>query len=138
MLLALGPGTWPGARRRRVTQPLRYHFEPDAGFDKRSYLKHPPAQLARRDPYRTQRFPVTDPSEHPPQRILGLMRLHELERQYDIHLEGHSVIGGFIYRGSRIGALAGRYVFGELSRLFNFPSGPHNFGKLLSLSEQPA
>ncbi len=66
------------------------------------------------------------------------MRLHELERQYDIHFEGHSVIGGFIHRGSRIGALAGRYVFGELSRLFNFPSGPHNFGKLLSLSEQPA
>jgi glucose/arabinose dehydrogenase len=64
--------------------------------------------------------------------------LQEPIAQYDTHFEGHSVIGGFTYRGSRIPALRGRYVFGEFSRLFNFPSGPHNFGRLLSLSEQPA
>jgi glucose/arabinose dehydrogenase len=57
--------------------------------------------------------------------------------QYDIHFEGHSVIGGFVYRGEDIPQLTGRYVFGEFSRLFNFPSGPHNFGRLLYLSRQP-
>ena len=56
--------------------------------------------------------------------------------QYDIHHEGHSIIGGFVYRGSRIPQLRGRYVFGEFSRLFNFPSGPHNFGRLLFLQQK--
>jgi glucose/arabinose dehydrogenase len=50
--------------------------------------------------------------------------------QYDTHREGHSVIGGFVYRGTRIPALSGRYVFGEFSVVFRFPSGPHNFGRL--------
>jgi Glucose / Sorbosone dehydrogenase len=56
--------------------------------------------------------------------------------QYDTHGEGHSVIGGFVYHGSRIPQLQGRYVFGEFSRVFNFPSGPHNFGRLLYLSQK--
>jgi len=38
--------------------------------------------------------------------------------EYD-HGDGVSIIGGFVYRGSAIPGLAGRYVFGEyLSRLF--------------------
>jgi hypothetical protein len=28
------------------------------------------------------------------------------------------------------------YVFGELSRVFNFPSGPHNYGRLLYLAQK--
>jgi len=56
--------------------------------------------------------------------------------QYDTHHEGHSVIGGFVYRGSRIPQLQGRYVFGEFSRLFKFPSGPNNFGRLLYLEQK--
>jgi glucose/arabinose dehydrogenase len=50
--------------------------------------------------------------------------------QFDTHHEGHSVIGGFVYRGSNIPELAGKYVFGEWSRLFDFPRGPDNFGRL--------
>jgi glucose/arabinose dehydrogenase len=57
--------------------------------------------------------------------------------QYDLHREGHSVIGGFVYHGSRIPALTGRYVFGEFSFVFNFPSGPHNYGRLLSIASGP-
>lgn len=57
--------------------------------------------------------------------------------QYDTHHEGHSVIGGFIYRGSRIPQLRGRYVFAEFSRIFNFPSGPNDFGRVLYLSREP-
>lgn len=56
--------------------------------------------------------------------------------QYDTHGEGHSVIGGFVYHGSRIPQLRGRYVFGEFSRVFNFPSGPHNYGRLLYLAQK--
>lgn len=56
--------------------------------------------------------------------------------QYDTHHEGHSVIGGFVYHGSRIPQLRGRYVFGEFSPVFNFPSGPHNFGRLLYLQQK--
>jgi len=56
--------------------------------------------------------------------------------QYDTHGEGHSVIGGFVYHGSRFPALRGRYVFGEFSRLFNFPAGPNNFGRLLYLAQK--
>ena len=46
--------------------------------------------------------------------------------QYDTHGEGHSVIGGFVYHGSRIPQLRGHYVFAEFARVFNFPTGPHN------------
>jgi glucose/arabinose dehydrogenase len=53
--------------------------------------------------------------------------------QYDTHHEGHSVIGGFVYRGSRIPELIGRYLFGDFSRLFKFPSGPHDYGRLFHL-----
>jgi Glucose / Sorbosone dehydrogenase len=56
--------------------------------------------------------------------------------QYDTHGEGHSVIGGFVYHGDRIPQLKGRYVFGEFSRVFNFPGGPHNYGRLLSLAQK--
>ena len=56
--------------------------------------------------------------------------------QYDTHGEGHSVIGGFVYHGDRIPQLKGRYVFGEFSRVFNFPSGPHNYGRLLYLAQK--
>jgi glucose/arabinose dehydrogenase len=57
--------------------------------------------------------------------------------QYDTHFEGHSVIGGFVYHGSTFPALRDRYVFGEFSRLFNFPAGPNNYGRLLYLAQKP-
>ena len=43
--------------------------------------------------------------------------------QYDTHREGHSVITGFVYRGERLHDLKGRFIFGDFSRLFNFPAG---------------
>ncbi len=43
--------------------------------------------------------------------------------EYD-HGDGVSVIGGYVYRGSQIAALQGRYVFGEfLSKLFYLDAG---------------
>lgn len=42
--------------------------------------------------------------------------------QYD-HDEGISAIGGFIYRGSAIPELFGKYVFGDFSNGFSIPAG---------------
>jgi glucose/arabinose dehydrogenase len=54
--------------------------------------------------------------------------------EYDIHHEGHSVIGGYIYRGTALSALRGQYVFGDFSLLFKFPTGPHDYGRLFTMS----
>lgn len=56
--------------------------------------------------------------------------------QYDTHHEGHSVIGGFVYRGTAIPELAGRYVCGDFAKLFRFPSGPNNTGRLFYLQQK--
>jgi glucose/arabinose dehydrogenase len=56
--------------------------------------------------------------------------------QYDTHHEGHSVIAGFVYRGKRLQALKGRLIFGDFSRLFNFPGGPHNYGRLFHVNAE--
>jgi glucose/arabinose dehydrogenase len=51
--------------------------------------------------------------------------------QYDTHHEGHSVIAGFVYHGSMFPELDDRFVFGEFSRIFRFPAGPDDHGRLL-------
>ena len=56
--------------------------------------------------------------------------------QYDTHHEGHSVIGGYVYRGSALPQLAGRYVFGDFSRFFRFPGGPNDGGRLFTLQQR--
>ncbi len=47
--------------------------------------------------------------------------------------DGHAIIGGFVYRGSAIPELAGRYVFGDFSIKFLFSDGPQ--GCLIDLEE---
>ena len=54
--------------------------------------------------------------------------------QYDTHHEGHSVIGGYVYDGHAIPHLRGKYVFGDFSLLFKFPSGPHDYGRVFSMN----
>ncbi len=53
--------------------------------------------------------------------------------QYDTHHEGHAVIGGFVYRGSELKKLKGRYIFGDFSLIFRFPVGPQDYGRLFHL-----
>ncbi len=53
--------------------------------------------------------------------------------QYDTHREGHAVIGGFVYRGSELMKLKGRYIFGDFSLIFRFPVGPQDYGRLFHL-----
>src|SRR5207248_935041 len=56
--------------------------------------------------------------------------------QYDTDTEGVSVIGGFVYHGTRFPELQGHYVFGDFTRIFIFPSGPDNYGRLFYLQEK--
>jgi glucose/arabinose dehydrogenase len=56
--------------------------------------------------------------------------------QYDTHHEGHAIVGGFVYRGSQSPQLRGRYVFGDFARLFRFPSGPNDTGRLFVLQQK--
>ena len=37
--------------------------------------------------------------------------------------QGEAIVGGFVYRGSKVPALAGTYVFGDYSRVFGKPEG---------------
>ncbi len=53
--------------------------------------------------------------------------------QYDTHHEGHSVIGGFVYHGRGLRDLSGKYIFGDFSVLFKFPTGPHDYGRLFAM-----
>jgi glucose/arabinose dehydrogenase len=46
--------------------------------------------------------------------------------------EGIAVVGGFVYRGRRVEALRGRYVFGDYSRAFARPQG-----RLFALGHEP-
>jgi Glucose / Sorbosone dehydrogenase len=61
-------------------------------------------------------------------------RLIDPMAQYDTHLEGHSVILGSVYRSTDLHKLKGRLIFGDFSRLFNFPGGPHNYGRLFHVN----
>jgi glucose/arabinose dehydrogenase len=58
--------------------------------------------------------------------------------QYDTHHEGHSAIGGYVYRGTALTRLRGRYVFGDYSLLFKFPTGPHDYGRLFTTTVERA
>jgi glucose/arabinose dehydrogenase len=73
---------------------------------------------------------TTTPPPNPPTGVIDPIA------EFDTHHEGHSVIGGFVYRGSAFSRLKGRYVFGEWSRLFSFPNGPDNFGRLFYLRDR--
>jgi glucose/arabinose dehydrogenase len=69
-------------------------------------------------------------SRQPPAGAVIPSSLRDPIAQYDTHHEGHSAIGGFVYRGRAIADLVGRYVFGDFALLFKFPLGPHDYGRL--------
>jgi len=72
-------------------------------------------------------------SREPPSEAVIPRNLKEPIAQYDTHHEGHSVIGGFVYHGRAVRGLVGRYVFGDFSLLFKFPTGPHDYGRLFHI-----
>jgi plastocyanin/glucose/arabinose dehydrogenase len=62
-------------------------------------------------------------------RSCGSRNLINPVAQYD-HDEGRAIVGGFVYRGSAIPALRGRYVFGDYARTLN------NDGRLFFLARK--
>lgn len=64
---------------------------------------------------------LTYVSETPPDGVV-IPPLVDPVVEYD-HGEGISVIGGYVYRGSAISELAGKYVFGDWGRGFGTPDG---------------
>ena len=53
----------------------------------------------------------------------------------DSNEDGRAVVGGFVYRGSEIPPLVGRYVFGDYSR-FTESGVPNNDGRLFFLNKK--
>jgi hypothetical protein len=54
-----------------------------------------------------------DHDRRPPGDLIGPIA------EYEGHVDGHAIIGGFVYRGSHIPELIGRYVFGDFSSEIN-------------------
>jgi glucose/arabinose dehydrogenase len=69
------------------------------------------------DPFAPNAPPATCPDTGP----MGEPLLDPIA-EYD-HMDGIAVVGGFVYRGSAIPALRGKYVFGDFSRSFFLPGG---------------
>ncbi len=59
--------------------------------------------------------------------------------------QGEAIVGGFVYRGARVPALVGKYVFGDYSRVFGRPDGrlfymcrsPHVTHRVCNLVKHP-
>ncbi len=73
-------------------------------------------------------------SVNPPLGAIVPSNLIDPIAQYDNHHEGHSVIGGFVYRGKAIKEMWGQYIFADYSTLFNLPSGPHDYGRVFHIN----
>ncbi len=56
--------------------------------------------------------------------------------EYGTHRDGHSVIGGFVYRGTEIPGLMGRYVFGDFAQTIIFGEGIFTNARLFALNKQ--
>lgn len=56
--------------------------------------------------------------------------------QYD-HDEGRAIVGGFVYRGTAIPALAGHYLFGDIvnGRIFHVPMTSLRLGSVATIKE---
>jgi glucose/arabinose dehydrogenase len=56
--------------------------------------------------------------------------------QYDTDTEGVAISAGFVYHGRKFDQLRGRFVFGDYTRIFTFPNGPDNYGRLFYLQQK--
>ena len=73
------------------------------------------SRRARSASTRTAPGPASSPTIPIPPAAGPNLGLIDPIAQYD-HNEGTAIIGGFVYRGSSIPELRGRYIFGDLSR----------------------
>ena len=76
-----------------------------------------------------------DPCPSEPPGLIDPIAEYNTADSLDNNEDGRAVIGGFVYRGSAIPYLVGRYVFGDFSR-FTEAGIPNNDGSLFFLSKK--
>jgi glucose/arabinose dehydrogenase len=75
-----------------------------------------------------------DPCPGEPPGLIDPVAEYNTADNLDSNDDGRAVIGGFVYRGTAVPALRGRYVFGDFSRFTE--SGVNNDGRLFHLSKK--
>ncbi len=75
-----------------------------------------------------------EPCPNEPAGLIDPVAEYNTADSLDQNDDGRAVVGGFVYRGSEIPALAGRYVFGDFSRFTE--SGVNNDGSLFFLNKK--
>ena len=76
-----------------------------------------------------------DPCPNEPLGLIDPIAEYNTADSLDNNDDGRAVVGGFVYRGSAIPSLVGRYVFGDFSR-FTEAGVPNNDGSLFFLSKK--
>jgi glucose/arabinose dehydrogenase len=75
-----------------------------------------------------------EPCPNEPPGLIDPIAEYNTADDLDNNNDGRAVIGGFVYRGSAIPALDGRYVFGDFSRFTE--TGVNNDGRLFFLNKK--
>ena len=75
-----------------------------------------------------------DPCPNEPPGLIDPIAEYNTADSLDSNEDGRAVVGGFVYRGSAILGLVGRYVFGDFSRFTE--SGINNDGRLFFLNKK--
>jgi glucose/arabinose dehydrogenase len=76
-----------------------------------------------------------DPCPNEPPGLIDPIAEYNTADDLDNNEDGRAVVGGFVYRGSAIPGLVGRYVFGDFSR-FTEAGVPNNDGSLFFLNKK--
>jgi glucose/arabinose dehydrogenase len=76
-----------------------------------------------------------DPCPNEPPGLIDPIAEYNTADSLDDNEDGRAVVGGFVYRGTAIPSLVGRYVFGDFSR-FTEAGVPNNDGSLFFLSKK--
>jgi glucose/arabinose dehydrogenase len=76
-----------------------------------------------------------DPCPGAPPGLIDPIAQYNTADDLDNNDDGRAVIGGFVYRGTELPSLVGRYIFGDFSR-FTEPGIPNNDGRLFYLNKK--
>ncbi len=75
-----------------------------------------------------------DPCPNEPDNLIDPVAEYNTSESLDENIDGRAVVGGFVYRGSAIPPLVGRYIFGDFSRFTD--TGVNNDGRLFFLNKK--
>ncbi len=75
-----------------------------------------------------------DPCPNDPGNLIEPVAEYNTAESLEENIDGRAVVGGFVYRGSAIPPLVGRYIFGDFSRFTE--TGVNNDGRLFFLNKK--